>query len=213
MKITMLALIASFILPQHVNAQESTFGIKGGLNLSTITIEGANDNNIIPGFHAGLFANYMITEHVAIKPEVHYSTKGVKTVYDQEILGFDVADGETKLNLGYVDVPVYVAYYLSEDFNFHLGPYAGFLLSNSLQTDAEILDFIQVNDAEEIDGTYFNSLDFGVSLGLGFAVEPVMMGFNYNLGLKPVANQDESMESLLGDAKNNVIQVYIGFTF
>lgn len=213
LNMTILAVIASFLVPATVCAQENSFGIKGGLNLSTLSIDGANDNNIIPGFHAGLFANYMVTDNVAIKPEIHYSTKGVKTIYDQEILGFDVADGETRLNLGYVDIPVYVAYYLAEDFNFHLGPYAGFLLSNSLETDAEILNFIQVDNADQIDGTYFNSIDFGVSLGLGFSVEPVTMGFNYNLGLRPVANQDESMESLLGDAKNNVIQVYIGFTF
>lgn len=211
--ITTLAVIACLLLPIQANAQENSFGIKGGLNLSTLTIEDADDNNIIPGFHAGIFAKYMVSDNVAIKPEVLYSTKGVKTVYDQEFLGFDIADGETRLNLGYIDIPVYVAYYLAEDFNFHIGPYAGILLNNQLETEAEILDFIQVDNAEEIDGAYFNTLDYGVSLGLGFSVDPVMMGFNYNLGLRQVVNEEEAMESLLGDAKNNVIQVYIGFTF
>ncbi len=213
LKITTLAFIACFMLSMQVNGQENAFGVKGGLNLSTMTIEDANDNNIIPGFHAGVFAKYMVSDNVAIKPEVLYSTKGVKTIYDQEFLGFDIADGETRLTMGYIDIPIYVAYYLAEDFNFHIGPYAGILLHNQLETQAEILEFIQIDNAEEIDGKYFNTLDYGVSLGLGFSVDPVMMGFNYNLGLRQVANEDETMENLLGDAKNNVIQVYIGFRF
>lgn len=213
LKIATLAFIACFALSMQANGQENAFGIKGGLNLSTMTIEDANDSNIIPGFHAGVFANYMVSDNVAIKPEVLYATKGVKTIYDQEFLGFDIADGETRLTFGYIDIPVYVAYYLSEDFNFHIGPYAGIMLKNQLETEAEILEFIQVDNAEEIDGEYFNTIDYGVSLGLGFSVNPVMMGFNYNLGLRQVANEAEAMDDLLGDAKNNVIQVYIGFRF
>lgn len=208
-----IVLILFILFPITASAQQPEFGIKGGLNLSTLTVEDANDNNIIPGFHAGVFSKFMLTEKVALKPEVHFSTKGVTSTYDQEFLGFDIADGETTLNLGYIDIPVYIAYYLSEDFNFHIGPYAGILMNANLDTDAEILEFIQVNDAEEIDNSHFNRLDYGVSLGLGFEVEPVLFGFNYNLGLSQVAKEGEAMENLLGDAKNNVIQVYLGFSF
>jgi len=102
---------------------------------------------------------------------------------------------------------------MNEDFNFHLGPYAGMLAKAKIETDNELLDYIQVDESENIDRDVFNTFDYGISMGLGFIVEPVRIGFNYNLGLNHVAKEDDSMESLLGDAKNNVIQVYLGFSF
>jgi hypothetical protein len=202
-----------FMVPNSLYAQNLSYGIKGGLNLSTLTVADADDSNIIPGFHAGLFADIFVADKVSIGPEIHFSTKGVKATYDANLLGLNLATGETRLDLYYVDIPVYVKYYLSEDFNFHLGPYAGMLTKAKIETDAELLDFIEVDDSENMDREVFNTLDYGVSMGLGFIVEPVRIGFNYNLGLNRVAKEDDSMESLLGDAKNNVIQVYLGFSF
>ncbi len=206
-------MLVFFMLPGSLDAQELSYGIKGGLNLSTITITDADDNNIIPGFHAGAFADIPVAEQVTIGPEVHFSTKGVKATYDANVFGLNLANGETRMDLFYIDIPVYVKYYLSDDFNFHLGPYAGILAKAKIETDAELLDFIQVDDSDNIDKTMLNSLDFGVSMGLGFIVEPVRIGFNYNLGLNRVAKEEYSIENLLGDGKNNVIQVYLGFSF
>ncbi len=212
-KMASLLVLLFFMIPGSLRAQELSYGIKGGLNLSTITITDADDSNIIPGFHAGAFADIPVAGQVTIGPEVHFSTKGVKATYDANVFGLNLANGETRMDLFYIDIPVYVKYYLSEDFNFHLGPYAGILAKAKIETDAELLDFIQVDDSENIDKTMLNSLEYGVSMGLGFIVDPVRIGFNYNLGLNRVAKEEYSIENLLGDGKNNVIQVYLGFSF
>ncbi|MFW6222098.1 MAG: porin family protein [Bacteroidota bacterium] len=210
---TLLAIVFVFTISVELNAQSRSGGIKGGLNLSSLTIEEADDNNIIPGFHAGLWMKNMFTEQFGVQPEILFSTKGVKTVYNEEFLGFDVADGNTKLNLNYIDVPIYFVFQLAEDFDFHLGPRIGYLLNASMETQAEVLEFIDVDDEDEIDRENFNTLDYGFSGGLGFYLDPVTIGFNYDMGLRPVAKDGEFTEDLLGDARNSTIQIYLGFAF
>lgn len=189
-------------------SQENAFGIKGGLNLAFMSVDDANDNNIIPGFHAGVWGKLMITENFGIQPEVLYSMKGVKTTYDNII-----AEGESKLNVNYIDIPVYLVFNLSEDFDFHLGPFIGLVMNAKVETDTEVLDFFDVDSEDDIDKDNFNNLDFGISGGLGFVLKPVTLGFNYNLSLAEAAKEDRPIERLIGDARNNVIQIYIGFTF
>lgn len=212
--ITLITLmILSFMVTNNLNAQENKFGLKGGLNLSSLNIDNADDNNIVPGFHAGFWGRIMLSDVVSFQPEVLYSGKGVKTVYNEDFLGVDVADGETKLNLNYIEIPLHFAYHLSEDFNFHAGPYVGMLMNASVETQGEVLDFIDIDNAEDLDRSEFNTLDYGISVGLGFNVDALMFGFNYSMGLNPVAKDGESMENLLDNAKNRNIQVYVGIMF
>lgn len=211
-KCSLVILILVFLSALNLQAQNK-WGIKGGLNLASMSIDDADDSNIIPGFHAGVWGELMLSEKFALQPEVHFSTKGVKATYDSDFLNFDIANGETTLNLSYIDIPVYFVFNLAEDFNFHLGPYFGILVNSKYESDNEILNFIDIEDADDIDREEFNTLDYGVSGGLGFELEPFIFGFNYNIGLNPVAKDGEAMENLLGDAKNNVIQIYLGFSF
>ncbi|MFP4060811.1 MAG: porin family protein [Bacteroidota bacterium] len=196
-----------------LNAQIGSLGIKGGLNFSYMTIEDLDDQSMKPGFHAGVFKKFPVSEKFAIQPEVLYSTKGVKAVYDEEFLGVSIFEGETDFALNYIDIPLYLVYNLAEDLNFHLGPYVGILLGANVDTQAEVLDFINIDDNEELDRDHFNNTDFGISGGLGFQLSFVELGFNYNLGLSQVAPDDDVSEILLGDARNNVIQIYAGIIF
>ncbi len=214
-KILILAL--SFLLMtnfslSYIHAQNA-FGVKGGLNLSSMSIDEADDSNIIPGFHAGFWGEIMLTEKFSLQPEILFSAKGVKARYDSDFLQFDVVNGETTLNLNYIDIPVYLKYYLAEDFSFHLGPYVGILLNAKYESENEILDFIDLDETDDIDRDQFYNVDYGLTGGLGFELEPFIFGFNYNIGLQPVAIEDEPMRTLLEDAKNNVIQIFFGFSF
>lgn len=213
-KITFITIISiSFLFSSSVIAQEFKAGVKGGLNLSFLTLDDVGDKNILPGFHAGVFGRIPLSSSVAFQPEILFSTKGTKIVYNEEFLGIQLADGESKFRLNYIDVPLYLVFNLSEDFNFHFGPYAGYLMNANVETTGEILSFIDVDSSEDLDRSYFNKLDYGLSGGLGFSFENVELGFNYNIGLQKVAKDDEALSNLLEDSKNNVIQVYLGFSF
>jgi len=211
-----LTIVLIFIISVSIHAQEqnkAAFGLKGGLNLANMTIEGSDDNNLKAGFHVGVSIKAPLSETFSLQTEVLYSTKGVKVTYDSNFLGINIADGTTTFNLNYIDVPVYVVYNLSDDFNFHLGPYVGFLLSANVDTQAEVLNAIEIDDSEELDRERFNNTDFGLTGGLGFQFNRIELGFNYNIGLAQVANEDDIAETLIGDARHNVIQIYAGLTF
>lgn len=189
-------------------AQESVTGIKGGLNLSSLSTDGNNDKNLKVGFHAGVFSKIALSESFAIQPELLYSGKGIKINYDES----GVAEGDSKFNLNYIDLPVKLVFNLSEDFEFQFGPYVSYLVNANVDTDANFFGG-NINSEDELDRDHFNTVDYGLSAGLGFDLDPMIFGINYNLGLKQVAKDDDIAYDLLGDAKNTVIQVYVGLKF
>lgn len=189
-------------------SQESKIGIKGGFNLSTLTTDGNDDKNFRPGFHVGVFNKMAITDAFAIQPELLYTTKGVKYAYDNAF-----AEGDSKFTLNYIELPLKLVYNLSSDFELQLGPYVGYLLNANVETDTEVLDAWDIASEDDIDRDQFKNFDFGLSFGLGFDFDPLVVGFNYNLGITQVAEGDEISDGILGDAKNAVIQVYAGIKF
>ena len=190
-------------------AQESSVGIKGGLNLSTISTDEGSDKNLKTGFHIGVFNKIALSESVALQPELLFSTKGLKINYDES----PIADGETRFNTNYIDLPVYLALNVSEAFQIQFGPYVSYLISANVDTDAEVFDFFQIDSNDELDRKNFNAFDYGVAAGISFDLDPLVIGANYSLGLNPVAKEDEPSRDMLGDAKNSVIQIFAGIKF
>ncbi len=190
-------------------SQYSHLGVRAGLNLSNMTVEGNNDSNLKYGFHIGLFDKMMVNESFAVQPELLYTSKGFKNNFDESL----IADGQANFNLNYIEVPVKLVYNLSEDFEFQFGPYFSYLVNANVDTDAEVLNFFNIDTNDDINRDYFNAFDFGLTAGLGFTLDPVVLGFNYNLGLTKVAKDDEPTQEMLGDARNTVIQIYAGFIF
>jgi hypothetical protein len=188
-------------------AQESSVGIKGGVNFSGMYTKEINDKNLNPGLHFGVLNRISVSDFFVIQPELLYSVKGVKYTYD------DFADGTTKFNLNYIDLPVKLVFNLSENFSLQAGGYIGYLVNAKLKTDAEVLNFFDVTSEDEIDRENFNTLDYGLVAGLGFEQDPLIFGVNYNLGLNNIAKDDKLSHDMLGDAKNTVIQVYVGILF
>lgn len=190
-------------------AQESSVGIKGGLNLSTISTDVGSDKNLIPGFHLGVFNKFAFSETFALQPELLFSTKGLKINYDETA----IVDGETRFNTYYLDLPIYLVFNLSEAFQIQAGPYLSYLLSAKVKTDADVLGFFEIDTEKELDRKNFNAFDYGVSAGISFNLDPMVIGANYSMGLNPVAKENEPSRHMLGEGKNSVIQVFAAFKF
>lgn len=208
MKKIVIIAILTLGFGQMIYAQNGATGIKGGLNFSSLSTDGNDDKNLKMGFTAGVFTKIPVSESFAIQPELLYSAKGIKLNYDESA----IADGDTKFNLNYIDVPVKLVFNLSEDFEFQFGPYVSYLINANTDTDAEFFGG-DYDSSDELDRDHFNTIDYGLTAGLGFDLDPMIFGLNYNLGLNPVAKDDDISHDLLGDAKNMVIQVYVGLKF
>ena len=75
-----LFLAATFgTLHAQDNNVNTEFGVKGGFNMSNLTKDdNVDDNNILYGFNAGLYATLPISDFVAIQPEILFTTKGTE---------------------------------------------------------------------------------------------------------------------------------------
>jgi hypothetical protein len=209
MKKLVYLLVGAFILhTANLHAQTPEFGVKAGLNLSNMSVEDASDKTLKTGFHAGVFTKLPFTDVLSVQPELLFSTKGVKYSFDNLL-----AEGETNFNLNYIEIPINLVYNLADDFEFHLGPYIGYLANANVDANTEILNFLEIDTGEDIDREHFKSFDLGLTAGLNFSLEQFVFGFKYNLGLTPVAKDEFPARTMLGDAKNSVIQLYGGIKF
>lgn len=190
-------LILPFLLclaVQAVHAQSFHAGLKGGLNFSK------NNGNGMGGFQtgydAGVFAQLAFGKKWALQPEVLFSQRNTKHSDDfftyYNITGNPAAN--TKIQLGYISVPVLLHYNINDWLAVQVGPQY-----NLLVYDNENL-LISGKDA-------FKKNDFGIAGGV--VVKTGKVGFygRYYHGLSNVNNADDRYEW-----KARQIQLGLGYS-
>lgn len=203
------AIVLSVATAQIAAAQmeypKSAFGVKGGLNFTNFYKDDIDDRNGLVGFNAGLYGRFMITEGVAIQPELLYTTRGAEVTWS----GF-FQDSRSSVNLGYVQVPVLLSVNILPFLNIHAGPYAGYLV-NARARNKSTSNFFNFEDEVNMDN--YNRFDYGLSGGIGLDFAKFHVGARYDYGLATIGKE----RSFLGnnytfpDAKNSAVQVYVAF--
>ncbi|PZD79452.1 porin family protein [Mesonia sp. K7] len=103
-KLFLTAIVAVFGLTV-AQAQETSFGVMGGLTMASVSL-GDADSESETGFHIGLLADLGITESFSIQPEATYSMVDELSVINLNVIG---------------------KYYVTEGLNIQLGPQIGLL--------------------------------------------------------------------------------------
>src|SRR5215203_329104 len=114
-----LSLVLCVLLVAGIaQAQNAKFGIKGGLNVSTLTDDDDELGSRL-GFNGGLLAHVHLSPQLALQPEIVYSSQGAK---------YTLTSGEEhSLALNYVNIPMQVQYMFDNGFRIQTGPQVGFL--------------------------------------------------------------------------------------
>ncbi|WP_313804599.1 porin family protein [Flavobacterium sp.] len=177
---------------QDKNSGNSSFGIKGGLNYSTIT-KGDFDEGPDPrtSFYLGFVGEIPVVENVfSIQPEVLYSRQGFEV--NQTILGTNY---KTEYKLDYINVPVLAKIHLGKVFSIEAGPQFGLKISEKYENEDSS---IETDDVNEFD----TALAAGVSL-------------NFDGGFFISGRFTQSLNEVVKDSgsKNQVIQAGVGFKF
>jgi hypothetical protein len=208
-KICFLIIAGCFLSVSIVHAQKSVVGIKGGINLTSLTSDQEGDKSLKLGVHAGVYDKIAFNSLLALQPELLYNLNGLKIDYGNNA----IIDGETHFNLHYLSLPVKLVVNLTKNLEIQAGPYVGYLIAASTSTNATVLDYFNISSENELDRGAFNTWDYGLTGGLDFYLDPLIIGVNYSAGLNSVAKEDEASYSLLGEAKNSVIQIFVGISF
>lgn len=200
-----LFISASFgMLHAQDNNVNTEFGVKGGFNMSNLYNSGddVDDNNILYGFNAGVYATLPISDFIAIQPEVLFTTKGAELEYNNALVS-----GNAKFKLNYIEVPLLVRVNITKNFNVHAGGYASYLVSSKVKGSGDF-DF-----DEDIDTNDLNKFDAGLSAGVGVDFSPLSIGVRYNYGLTTVGKERTVAGTTytFPDAKNSNLSIYLSY--
>lgn len=191
--VSILALMASLFLTPSVSDAQVKFGIRAGLNASTISFKNLPNKAERFGYHVGVLVDVPISPgFVSIQPELSYSTKGTS---------YKPLNDRQTLNLSYVDLFLPVAFKLNI-FDLQVGPFASFMTSTP--------DYTYYKDNKVfVDG--FKKYDVGLTGGLTMNLNKLMIGLRYNQGFVDITN--DNTRAILGSGKNSVGQVSVGYKF
>ncbi len=170
-----------------VNTHNSGFGIKGGLNFSQVR---GSDKDLLgsvsghTSFHAGVFAQFALSEMFSIQPEVLYSRRG----YERN---------DSTFRFDYLNVPILAVVNVTDNISFHAGPQIGILMSGK-------------ESEQEIDLAPYNTFDYGAAVGAEARISRFRLGARYYLGLTDLRKENDLGQKINEDIKNGVFQVYLG---
>lgn len=199
MKKLKLSLIAAFIgMVSLVGAQNASYSIKGGLNMSNFYGDELNDKNMKIGFHAGLGADFEFAPNIGIQTGLFFSNKGAKyTVLNQEL----------EANAYFLQLPVHAAYKIDvmpgTRVVLHAGPYVAYGIGG--KTD------IGITEVDTFDKDFgLKPFDAGLGLGVGAEFGRIIVDLGWDMGLLNLSQA----EGKLGESiKTQNAYLSLGYKF
>lgn len=194
-----------------IYAQELHYGVKGGLNVSTM-LGDVDGTKARTSFHAGAVLEISLNDKFSIQPEVLFSAQGVKEKYSEYAYGYTLKS-DSKLKMNYLNIPIMAKYYVIEGLSIEAGPQIGILLSAKADADQKVYyngtieEAISLSEVNVKDS--FKGIDLGLNFGIGYKLD-FGLAFNarYNLGLTNI--NDDFID---GKIRNGVFQFSAGYFF
>lgn len=203
-KLILCAAVAAFGFTT-IHAQDGIqFGAKAGVNFAKLTGDDVEDADGRTGIHFGLVAEIPVSEKFSVQPELVYSQQGLQQ---------DTPDGESKLKLDYLNVPVMAKFYVSDGFAIEAGPQFGFNVSAKSEIQIEGADGNEISEIErELEDTV-EGFDFGFGGGVSYKMATgLFFQARYIIGLTSV--YEASNEGIFQDDLNNsTLSLSIGYMF
>lgn len=209
-KIQILIITAFLMFLLCAYPLSSQVGLKGGINISTLSQKGADLISVswksVTGFTVGGFYAFNVNEYFAIQPELYYTKKGGKL--EESILSVLASKS---LVIHYLELPILLKLKLPSQGsigpNLFVGPYVSLKLSDKGEIKA-----LGIKLEEEL--IKVKSSDFGLVFGGGidFKVSNaiVFLDIRYDLGLVNVA---EPILGIENEMKNRSLILMVGFGF
>jgi hypothetical protein len=188
-KVAVIFLLLMISLFTYAQKPHVEWGIKGGLNVSSLTYAQTPDFAFRVSFYAGVLVNLRFTAKSSIQPELFFSGQGARHIVTGAKDNF--------YNLNYINIPFLFQYLLDGGFRLQTGPQVGILISAKSKENSGVRD-IKSN---------YEDVDFSWSFGASYKSKS---GF----GCDARANSGLINFSLLRpDIYNNVYQFGVFYQF
>ena len=139
-----------------------------------------------PGFAAGIFVEFPISDNFGVIPSVNFMQKGVKVTSETTIAGEDF-NQEMKASLNYIEVPVIVVYTIGKS-NFYIGAGPSFEEEGILYSESFNMDAFK---SEDENGAGLKRFDFGITGMAGYKISSnFSIAASYLHGVSNIASDD-----------------------
>lgn len=184
--VIIILLQCNFLFSQN-KSLSPTFGIKGGILLSTVTGDEAIDKYAKKGSpQIGVTGAYYTHPRLSLRAEINYDPKGG-----------NFSNHDMKMNLNYISLPLYLKFNFTKDPEIYVygGGYGSYLLSAKTKGTYEIIigdDYISETINEDIKPN-LKQFDTGVLGGLGVQGRynhwvDIFLDFRYTVGFIDINN-------------------------
>lgn len=201
-----IVLILVFLFALHAEAQVTVQpGIRGGLNLSTITNTNAD---LKADFYIGGFIAIKLAGFYTLQPEINYSRQGSKVSFED--VSFDPVVSPAKVekdySIQYISAGVMNKFTFAESFNVLVGPTLDFKVGDNFTGQAK----------RDLGG-----IDLGICGGIGYTLPiGLTLEARYKLGLVDIFGNTYDDYYYNGNYNgydniklNSVIQFGLAYTF
>ena len=161
-------IILLFLSLLTLNLSAQTFGLKGGIALTSFS---GSDVEVIDkntGFYLGAFLK-MGEENIQWSPEIIFHQKGATTKSDT-------------LSLNYTEMGVNAHFHINDELALTAGPYIGYAATTINKS---------VDDLKK-----YNKVEFGANLGASYAINDLFnIDLRYGIGLTDIKDDGSSMQN------------------
>ena len=187
----------------------SQLGIKAGINFANVTKTSDINNSSRSGFHGGVFMAPASKGVMGFRTELLFSQQGYN---------YESGTNTGNVNLNYIVFPQYMTINITKVFQIQFGGQFAFLINakadSSNNTGSGTNPYGELMD-------YYNTFDYGY--GGGIEVHPIkglLVGARFNISLSKLykdmgTSSPGTPPSFIPDVdvKNNLFQVFAGWTF
>lgn len=182
-------------------------GLKAGLNFANVSNASSINSSSRSGFMVGVFIAPPAKSIIASRTEIIYSKQG----YD-----FKTSSKTGSINLNYIIIPQLIGINITKFVQLQFGAQMAFLLNAKADSTNTTTSGGMPGPYASI-MNYYNKFDYGYALG--GEIHPfkgLLIGARYNVSLSKLYKSMETGQTpsfTASDAKNNVVQLFAGWTF
>lgn len=193
-------IILMLFLPAGMYAQ---VGLKAGLNFAKVSNASSINSSNKSGFHAGVFYAPAAKKILGFRTELLFSRQGYN---------YKTSTATGDVNLDYLQFAQFMNINITKYFSLMLGAQTAYLLNSKTDSSSST-----GNSTADKFLDIYNRFDYGYSIGAqGHPIKGLIVGARYNISLANVYKDFQNMQQpsfSSEDAKNNVVQISVGWRF
>ncbi|MDR1553413.1 MAG: PorT family protein [Prevotellaceae bacterium] len=220
MKKIMLTVISLFAVYATVSAQnfkKDIFGIRAGLNSSSIVESAESFGMSISAeygsrisFHAGFSYQHLLIPATPLYLEtgLYFTEKGFKQSVAMGDLYEELYGSKVNANAMYLKAPLLINYHFTLANNITIQPFAGFYVAYGIGGKIKYSSGEYKTSVKFFNDNAFEHLDLGLKVGVGATFDKIYVGIGYEPGL---INIDDTGDE--GTVKTKNWAFSIGYNF